>query len=839
MIRNLPVAGSSRWPVRLALLVAVASGPLLLADEPRPQQPKAEAPKAEAPKAEKKERKGKRAPRPAGEGPHERMDYGRFLAATIKAPGPGPDNNALKGVAIKLGPENDPRKATVCFDTDLLRYSAGWLGGFLQLRGTPFDGGHGSWPEVAGTQVFGTKVGPGWAKAGNFRDPRPEPFGPLPADWAKYQGMYRSGESVVLAYTVGDCRVLESPGILGETDDATAFTRTFNLSASSQPLTLVVAESDSPRTEVADRTFPATELAVAFETGAPGKLFAAVVGAPEGSTWTLTSGGSKLLLGLPKLDRPARFRLAVAGGPGSLEPAKAEALVRSGGAPGDLAPLTRGGPSRWPQTVETRGTLGTGDGAYVVDTITAPDENPYRSWIRFGGVDFFSDGRAALSTWSGDVWVVSGIDDKLEKLTWRRFATGLYQPLGLKVVGDVVHTLGRDGITRLVDTDGDGEADWYEAFNHDMAVTTGFHEFAFDLQTDADGNFYFAKAGPVKSGGRGFDTIAANSGTIMKVYKDGKTLINYATGLRAPNGIGVGPDGQVTSGDNEGTWMPKCRLNWIKPGGFYGVVDLAHRDEKPTMYDEPICWFPKDVDNSSGGQAWVTSDRWGPFSGRLLHTSYGTCSLYLALVDQAGEHIQGGVTRFPVNFLSGIMRPRFNPRDGQLYIAGLRGWQSSAARDACFQRVRYTGKPANMPTGLKVTKTGIDISFTDPLDPEDATDPDSYDLEQWNYLWTGEYGSEDYSSKTPDFEAKVRELNRLREDPSKNGEAIDKLVKQLAKGRDPIKVESAALSPDGKTVTLTIADLRPVMQMRIRGKLKAVDGAKVPLEIYNTINFVP
>ena len=162
-----------------------------------------------------------------------------------------------------------------------------------------------------------------------------------------------------------------------------------------------------------------------------------------------------------------------------------------------------------------------------------------------------------------------GSTTKLEKLTWRRFAAGLFQPLGLKIVDEKVYVLGRDGITRLDDLDGDGEADFYEAFNHDMAVTTGFHEFAFDLQTDPEGNFYFAKAGPVKSGGRGFDTIAANSGTVMKVYKDGKTLVNYATGFRAPNGIGVGPDGQVTSGDNEGTWMPKCRLNWVKPGGFF------------------------------------------------------------------------------------------------------------------------------------------------------------------------------------------------------------------------------------------------------------------------------
>ncbi len=84
-------------------------------------------------------------------------------------------------------------------------------------------------------------------------------------------------------------------------------------------------------------------------------------------------------------------------------------------------------------------------GAYVVDTIPVPEKNPYDAWIRFGGFDFFPDGKsAALSTWSGDVWVVSGIDEKLDKLTWRRFATGLFQPLGLKIVDGVVHVHGRD-----------------------------------------------------------------------------------------------------------------------------------------------------------------------------------------------------------------------------------------------------------------------------------------------------------------------------------------------------------------------------------------------------------
>ena len=110
----------------------------------------------------------------------------------------------MKGIAIKLG-SNPEKPAAICYDTDLLRVSAGWTSGFLKLRGTPYDGSHGTWPEINGTQVFGTKKGPGWADAnGEFKDPRPEPFGPLPATWAKYKGLYQSGEHVVISYTVGD-----------------------------------------------------------------------------------------------------------------------------------------------------------------------------------------------------------------------------------------------------------------------------------------------------------------------------------------------------------------------------------------------------------------------------------------------------------------------------------------------------------------------------------------------------------------------------------------------------------------------------------------------------------
>src|SRR5688500_19281413 len=134
--------------------------------------------------------------------------------------------------------------------------------------------------------------------------------------------------------------------------------------------------------------------------------------------------------------------------------------------------------------------------------------------------------------------------------------------------------------------------------------------------------------------------------------------------------MSVGPDGQVTVADNEGTWTPTCRLSFVKPNDFLGVVDLAHKEPLPKDYDRPICWLPHgEVDNSSGGQVWVTSDKWGPFQNRLLHTSYGTCSLFLTMVETvAGDpgdqspgtpQVQGGVVKFPkLDFVTGICRPR-------------------------------------------------------------------------------------------------------------------------------------------------------------------------------------
>ena len=437
--------------------------------------------------------------------------------------------------------------------------------------------------------------------------------------------------------------------------------------------------------------------------------------------------------------------------------------------------------------------------------------------MRLGGFDFFADGkRAAVCTWSGDVWIVSGIDDKLDKLTWKRFAAGLYQPLGLKIVDEHVYVTCRDRIVKLHDLNNDGEADYYESFNDQFILSYHFHEFMMDLQTDADGNFYFAKGGTPGVGGPNFDVVTPHNGCFFKLSKDGSKLDIVARGLRAPNGIGVGPHGELTSGDNEGSWVPVCPINEIRPHGFVGVVPEGWPGEPPPTYrDPPICWIPWNVDNSAGAQVWVTSKKWGPFENEMLHLSYGKSSLFHVLTERVDTQIQGGIAKIPLQFESGIMRARFNEQDGQLYVCGLKGWQTNAAHDGTLQRARYTGKPVNLPSELHVTPTGLKITFVTPLDKDSATDLGNYGLWWFNVKWAKEYGSARWSPTVPGKKWEKQ--------------ATDPPGEELA-------IQSITLSEDKRSITLVIPGIKPVTNMILRFKIKAADGSPILNEICNTIH---
>ena len=527
------------------------------------------------------------------------------------------------------------------------------------------------------------------------------------------------------------------------------------------------------------------------------------IGGPAGCQWLTTTEGS-LRLKIPAGNEPARLKLLFASVEDGTTIRPFADLARRSASPIDLQPLTQPGPLLWPEKLTTQVTaLPNGNGPFAIDNLTVPMENPYRAWMRLGTCDFFADGhRAAVCTWMGDVWLVDGLAESPDRLCWQRMATGLFQPLGLKIVDEQVFVLGRDQITRLHDRNGDGEADFYECFNNDAQVTEHFHEFALELQTDRAGNFYYTKAARHAK-----EPLVSHHGTLIKVSRDGKRSAVLANGFRVPNGLAVNDDGTFLVSDQEGHWTPMNRINWVKPGGFYGYMWSYAPDRQDTSYDPPLCWIHKNVDRSPGSPLWVTSKRWGPLNGAMISLSYGTGRIFNVLYEHVAGQVQGGLVRLPLPELpTGVQRGRFHPQDGQLYVCGLFGWSSNQTVPGGFYRIRYTAGKLYLPIALSATTGGMAVTFNEPLDPADAKDPRAYTVERWEYRRTSDYGSDDYR------------------------------LSDGRPGRDRVLVAGVRLSRDAKTVFLQIPDIKPCMQMRITYTVRAADGQLLSDQIDHTIH---
>lgn len=706
-----------------------------------------------------------------------KVDSGRFFSGSIAGPG-GP---VYKGIVVRVGAN---REASLCYDTELLRAAVGWTG-FLKFDPARF--GVIVPPKVEGATTFATQRFPGVSfdeRFQNFREANP--YGPVPKEFAHYQGLYRHGERVVLQYTAGhpsaptgETTILESPWLeaAGNANDGqtTAITRTFRVTASSKPLRLMVADAAAKV-----RLHPRSESATLTDEPGIGRV---LVIAPHAKPVTI-----KLFVASPETNEAAL-----------------EQLVATSPLPEELLTLTQPGSKAWGEPLITKGEVSADKAsAYVVDTITLPFQNRFNALFFCGGHDFLPDGRAAVCTLHGDVWLVDGIDDKLEQITWRRFATGLFQPLGLKVVKGQVYVVGRDQITRLHDLNNDGEADFYQNFNNDAHVTLNGHEYVTCLETDRAGNFYYVKGN--------CNSQTPHDGSLLRVTPDGAKLDVFATGFRNSNGIGMGPNDEITVAPQEGEWTPASGVFMVREGGFYGGMMSHHRPTPPADFERPVVWFSRLADNSSGGQVWTTSDRWGPLSNQLLHMSYGQCRLRLVLRDLAtteAERMNGGSIELPLRFNSGIHRGRMNARDGQLYVTGLKGWTTSAVHDGCFQRVRHTGQPLDMPVGMKGYKNGIALTFSRDLDRDSAQEASNYQLEAWNYKWSAAYGS-------PEFK------------PSATGQI----------GRDEVEIRSSTLLDDNRTVLLELADLQPVDQLAINYTLFSREGLSLEQSAVLTLNSI-
>ena len=149
-------------------------------------------------------------------------------------------------------------------------------------------------------------------------------------------------------------------------------------------------------------------------------------------------------------------------------------------------------------------------------------------------------------------------------------------------------------------------------------------------------------------------------------------------------------------------------------------------------------------------------------------------------------------------FPTGVMRGRFHPADGQLYVCGMFAWAGNATNPGGLYRIRRTDAPLHLPIALHAAQSGLSLSFTEPLDPE-AADPQNVQIKTWSLRRTANYGSNHYDEQS-------------------------------------VAVRAATLSADGRTLSLQIPDLRPTWCMEIRYQLRAATGAPVEGVIHNTIH---
>lgn len=728
--------------------------------------------------------------------PWKDMDYGNFFINTYElvdstdgipryhSPGPSPyadedyakNNFAYKGIAVRLDKGDGgvaKGNAFMIFDHDVMRVAGGWTGeGFIDWKAILLNDEHETYPRTVGKLHFEMPVGPGWAnpETGMFDDPRftardGRQFGPLPKKWASYKGLYHYEDHIVLSYSVGGSNVLEELG-MESSEGETIFTRTLNVSASPSILRMRVA--------------------------------------PVGNTVRIAGDGvlkdanGYVMLELPK-SKASKTKVFVASQGFSTE---ALTSIVEGSQAEDLAKYTKGGKSHYPETVNSTITEGQEKGAFAVDELTPPFDNPWNCRMKLSGIDFMSDANKAVAcATDGDVWMITGLTEDSGELEWQRIGSGLFQPLGIKVLDDKIYVTCRDQIVLLKDLNGDGETDFYESFNHDHQVTDHFHEFAMGLQADDQGNLYYAK-----SGRHAREALIPQHGTLIKVSKDGSNSEIVAKGFRAANGVCINPDGSFIVTDQQGYWNPMNRINWVEVGEeakFYGNMWGYNppKDSSRSAMEQPLTWVDMEYDRSPSELLWVESDAWGPLDGSLLSFSYGYGKIQLVLHEEVRGQRQGGVIDLPgIKFMTGVMRGRFNPEDGQLYACGMSAWGTSQLmKGGGLYRIRYTGKTITTPIKMKVKKDGIDLHFTSHLDVDVVEDLSNFEVKAWDLKRSKAYGSDRYN------------------------------IRSLA-------IMSTRLLEDGKTVKLVIPEMGPVDVMTIKYEIADAEGKVIEGSIQNTIH---
>ncbi len=708
-----------------------------------------------------------------------------FFSSVLDARKAGPsfpsDNLTPRGIVLNLGQD-----CWACFDPDLLRVAAVWRGmgvtdkalamGSYQDPTRKPPGGQKALSEPDGKLWSANGIYPGWQTGDGIslldpREPAPSPEevgrGPIADTLGRFEAVRLVGKGVVLEYTVGGVAVRESWNAkVGSGGPIIA--RTFAVAPSRNAQWLILGKK-------------AGEVAFYLKNDVHNGDVAAL--ADANGTWHV-----RVLAHAETVI----FTVYMAAGD--------QVLASDDGLARESFGLSSVPMNRWPQDVVTQVKLSTSPDAYVVDNVTLPVNNPWHRRVRPADIQFFSDGTGVVVTIDGDVWLARGLHDAAPAVQWRRFTSGLHEPMSVAIRNEQIYVFDRNGIWRLRDTDGDGEADVHELFSNAFAQTADLREFPSTLRLAPHGEFVIAK------GGQQATTLGKHNGSVLRIAADGRSSTILGYGFRQPN-IGVNlRTGLVTASDQQGQYIPSTPLHIVRDGQFYGfLADFLPKEKYPAPIAEPLTWLPHPVNASALSQVWLFDAKLGPLNDAMVHIGFNRPELFVVRFNERAARPQAAVISVTRAFDFTPLNGAVNPADGQLYLAGFQviGWGNVNDTLSGIGRIRFTGAPVTLPREVVPMDQGVLLRFDVALDPVRARDPANYSIQTWDYQRTYKYGSPQYKADgTP--------------------------------GQDAWTASAAYLSEDGCSVFVAVPGMKPVMQLRVGWSLATATGALFAENAYTT-----
>ncbi len=428
---------------------------------------------------------------------------------------------------------------------------------------------------------------------------------------------------------------------------------------------------------------------------------------------------------------------------------------------------------------------------FTMSSLRPPGFNPQVS-----GMDFLPNGDLLVTTWigfgntspggPGAAYIIKNVESgDSTKITYKTLSTNMDEPLGATTMNGQVYVVNKDSLVQMVfDSTNDTVllsmkkvgSGWHRNAG---ASTNGGKDLSFAeglVYTPApDNRFIVGLATEYPLG----DVQSPERSCILGLTLGKAGFDTIACGIRSPNGITLGPEDGIFVTDNQGDYVPADKLVQVKQGRFFSVLKNNRSPFSNTPATPPVVWFPygNGIDAlgiSNTQPVYLTS---GLFAHQMLVGDNNLGCLARISLEKVNGDYQGAVFRFSGGLQAGANRMIVGP-DGAIYIGGIgvggNVWGGWNWNNQYYGLQRMVENNTPVFDVLDVRSTGTTTFALDFTEPAKAVNASNFTAQEWNYII-----------------------------PAPSGEYYG----CCTGATQNLTVQSATLSADGMTATLTINGL--------------------------------